>query len=90
MTSTSGHDLKKFDGKNFPLWKMQMEDVLVQKDLLMPLMGFAKKPATMADEEWKILDQKALATIRLSLAESVYFNVSDESKRRPPRTRCFS
>ena len=25
------------------------------------------------------MDRKALATIRLSLAESVYFNVSDES-----------
>jgi hypothetical protein len=37
---------------------MQMEDYLYQKDLFLPLSGVAKKPATMKDEEWEILEQK--------------------------------
>jgi hypothetical protein len=47
-----------------------MEDYLYQKDLFLPLSGVAKKPAAMKDEEWEILDRKALGTIRLSLAAS--------------------
>jgi hypothetical protein len=38
----------------------------------------AKKSITMKDEEWEILDRKALGTIRLSLAVSVAFNISKE------------
>ena len=40
--------------------------------------GVAKKPAAMKDEEWEILDRKALGTIRLSLAASVAFNILKE------------
>jgi hypothetical protein len=32
----------------------------------------------MKDEEWEIIDIKALGTIRLSLAASVDFNISKE------------
>ena len=32
----------------------------------------------MKDEEWEILDRKALGTIRLSLAALVAFNISKE------------
>jgi hypothetical protein len=58
---------------------MQMEDYLYQKDLFLPLGGVAKKPMTMKDEEWEILDRKALGTIQLSLAASVAFNISKEN-----------
>jgi hypothetical protein len=34
----------------------------------------------MKDEEWKVLDRKALGMIRLSLAASVAFNISKENK----------
>jgi hypothetical protein len=36
----------------------------------------------MKDEEWKVLDRKALGTIRLSLAASVAFNISKEKTTR--------
>jgi hypothetical protein len=52
-----------------------MEDYLYQKDLFLPLGRIAKKPMDMKDEEWDILDIKALGTIRLSLAASVAFNI---------------
>jgi hypothetical protein len=70
--------VKKFNGQNYQLWKMQMEDYLYQKDLFLPLGGIAKKSTTMKDEEWEVLDRKALGTIQLSLAASVAFNISKE------------
>ena len=70
--------VEKFNGQNYQLWKMQMEDNLYQKDLFLPLSGVAKKPAAMKDEKWEILDRKALGTIWLSLAVSVAFNISKE------------
>ena len=66
--------VEKFNGQNFSLWKMQMEDYLYQKDLYLPLGGKAKKPMDMEDEEWNLLDRKALGTIRLCLAASVAFS----------------
>jgi hypothetical protein len=38
----------------------------------------AKKPMATKDEEWEILDRKALGMIRLSLEASVDFNISKE------------
>ena len=35
-----------------------------------------KKLVTMKDEEWEVLDIKALGTIQLFLASSVDFNIS--------------
>jgi hypothetical protein len=55
--------VEKFNGQNYQLWKMQMEDYLYQNDLLLPLGGVAKKSMAMKDEEWEILDRKALGTI---------------------------
>ena len=38
----------------------------------------AKQPVAMKDEEWEVLDRKALGTIQLCLASSVAFNISKE------------
>ena len=69
----------KFNGQNFPLWKMQMEDYLYQKDLYLPLSRKTKKPMTMKDAEWELIDRKALRTVRLCLVASVTFNISKET-----------
>lgn len=69
--------IERFDGKDFAFWKMQIEDYLYQKDLYQPLEG--KKPETMKEEDWKVLDRKALGVVRLTLARSVAFNVKDET-----------
>jgi hypothetical protein len=78
MSEDGKFRVEKFNGQNYQLWKMQMEDYLYQKDLFLPLGGIAKKPTATKDEEWEILDRKALGTIRLSLAASVAFNISKE------------
>jgi hypothetical protein len=78
MSEYGKFTVEKFNDQNCQLWKMQMEDYLYQKDLFLPLSGVAKKLAAMKDEEWEILDRKALGTIRLSLAALVAFNISKE------------
>jgi hypothetical protein len=78
MSEDGKFRVEKFNGQNYQLWKMQMEDYLYQKDLFLPLSGVEKKLAAMKDEEWEILDRNALGTIRLSLAASVAFNISKE------------
>jgi hypothetical protein len=55
--------VKKFNSQNYQLWKMQMEDYLYQKDLFLPLGGIENKSTTMNDEEWEVIDRKALRTI---------------------------
>ena len=71
--------VEKFNNQNFPLWKMQMEDYLYQKDLYLPLSGKTKNSAAMIDAEWNILDRKALGTVRLCLAASIAFNILKET-----------
>jgi hypothetical protein len=71
--------VEKFNGQNYQLWNMQMEDYLYQKDLFLPLGGIEKNLTTMKDEEWEILDRKALGMIRMSLAASVAFNILKEN-----------
>jgi hypothetical protein len=81
MSEDGKFRVEKFNGQNYQLWKMQMEDYLYQKDLFLPLGRIAKKPTATKDEEWEILDRKALGTIRLSLAALVAFNISKEKTK---------
>ena len=53
----------RFNGLNFELWKMQMEDYLYQKDLWKPLEGKTKNQGSMSNAKWDILDRKALESI---------------------------
>ena len=56
-----------------------MEDYLYQKDMYLPLNGKTKKPMTMIDAEWEILDWKAFETVWLCLTTSVAFNILKET-----------
>jgi len=58
---------------------MQIEDYLYQRDLYLPLSGKTKKPTSMIDTEWDIIERKVLGTIRLCLAASTAFNISKET-----------
>ena len=55
---------------------MEIEEYLYQKDLFLPLGGITKKSIATKDEEWKIIDRKALGTIWISLEASVALNTS--------------
>jgi hypothetical protein len=78
MSEDGKFRVKKFNDQNYQLWKIQMEDYLYHKDLFLPLGGVPKNLMAMKDEEWEILDRKALGMIRLILAASVAFNISKE------------
>lgn len=69
--------IEKFEGQDFAWWKMQVEDLLCQKDLLQVLTG--NKPEKVKDDEWADMDRKALAVIRFTLAKSVAFNIVKET-----------
>ena len=53
-----------------------MEDYLYQKYVYQPLEDKSKKLASMSDEEWSLLDRKALGAIRICPSSSVAFNIS--------------
>lgn len=78
MSENEFFSFKKFDGTNFSLWKEQIRDVLIQKKQIKPLAGVEAKPANMSEDDWNELDALAKSTIRLHLAESVYFTVVNE------------
>ena len=73
------YNIRKFDGTNFSMWKEQIKDVLVQKKQLKPISGPTAKPVDMSEEDWAELDALAKSTIRLHLAESVYFTMVSET-----------
>eukprot|EP00250_Pteridium_aquilinum_P021200 c25051_g1_i1 orf=1172-1807(-) len=82
MKDRDVYDIKKFDGSNFALWKEQIQDILVQKKQKAPIL-FANRAAALT-EHFQVtqydrdeLDAMARSTIRLHLAESVYFTVLD-------------
>eukprot|EP00253_Pinus_taeda_P023019 PITA_23019 len=71
--------VEKFNSQNFLLWKMEMEDYLYHKDLYLSLGGKTKMLMGMTDEEWNLLDRKALRIVRLCHAASVAFNILKET-----------
>jgi hypothetical protein len=79
MVEDENFRVEKFNGQKYQLWKMHMEDYLYQKDMFLPLGGIEKKPMTMKDKEWEVLDRNALGTIWLSLTTLVDFNISKEN-----------
>ena len=78
MASSGKIEIKKFNGQSFELWKLKMEDLLVDKDQWIAV-DPGTKPTTVSDEEWKKLDRKAKSTIRLCVSDSVLLNVSGEA-----------
>ena len=78
MVSGGKIEIEKFNGQSFELWKLKMEDMLVDKDQWIAV-DPSTKPMAMSDEDWKKLDQKAKRTIRLCVSNSVLLNVSGEA-----------
>jgi hypothetical protein len=78
MASNSKMEIEKFNGKIFELWKLKMEDLLVDKDQWIMVDPGTAPTGTSADD-WKKMDRKAKSTIRLCLSDSVLLNVSEEA-----------
>ena len=78
-TSSTGVEIWRFDGrKNFAIWKEMMQDVLIIRRQIEAI-RHNNKPTPMTTEEWCSLDEIARSTIRMHLAENVYFNLTKET-----------
>ena len=75
--SCSLFNIEKLNGTNFPFWKEQIYNVLVQKKQVKPIKLQGVKLEAMSHEEWGELDELARSTIIQTLSKSVYFNVKD-------------
>ena len=78
-SETSLYNIKKLDGSNFPFCKKQIWHVLVQKKQVQPIKLKGVKPEGMNEADQLDLDELACSMIMLTLAESVYFNVAEET-----------
>ena len=79
---SSKFEVEKFNGKNkFELWKLKMQEILVQQGLQKSLEGKTKKLASMTNKDWEDLDARALSTICLCLEDEVVFNIVGEETR---------
>ncbi|KAF5766504.1 putative RNA-directed DNA polymerase [Helianthus annuus] len=77
MAEDSKIKIDKFDGSDYGFWKMQIEDLLYQKSLHLPMS--VEQPDDMYDEDWMLLDRQALGVVWLSLAKSVAYNIVNET-----------
>jgi hypothetical protein len=78
MASNSKMEINKFNGKSFELWKLKMEDPLVDRDQWI-MVDLGTAPTGTSADDWKELDQKAKRTIQLCLYNSILLNVSEEA-----------
>jgi hypothetical protein len=62
MASNSKMEIEKFNGKIFELWKLKMEDLLVDRDQWIMVDPGTAPTGTSADD-WKKLDRKEKSTI---------------------------
>jgi hypothetical protein len=71
-------EIKKLNGKIFELWKLKMEDLLVEKDQWI-VVDPGISPTRTSKNDWKKLDRKVKRTIRLCLSNSLLLNVLEEA-----------
>lgn len=62
----------------FELWKLNMEDLMVDKDQWITI-DLGTKPTTMLTEDWAKLDSKEKITIQLCISDLVLLNVLGEA-----------
>ena len=62
---------------NYANWKIKMEDHLIVKDLYEPI-DREQIPTGVLESEWKLLNKKAVATIRQCIDVSVIQHVAND------------
>jgi hypothetical protein len=74
MASNLKIEIEKFNGKRFELWKIKMEDLLVDRDQWIAV-DPGTAPTRTSTDDWKKLDRKVKRTICLCLSDLVLLNV---------------
>ena len=76
-SSSSIFNIEKLNGTNFPFWKSQIMNVLVQKKQVKPIKLKGVKPKAMDQDDWDKMDKLAKSTIMLSLNKSIHYNINE-------------
>jgi hypothetical protein len=77
MASKSRIEIEKFNGHNFELWKLKIEDLFVDKEQWIAIY-IGTMLIGISTEEWEKLERRARNMIQLFLPNSVLLNVSCE------------
>jgi hypothetical protein len=77
MVSSSRIEIEKFNGQNFELWKLKIEDLLVDREQWITIC-LGTILLGMSREEWEKLKVRERSTIQMSLADSMLLNVLGE------------
>jgi hypothetical protein len=78
MESNLKMEIEKFNGKIFELWKLKMEDLLVEIYQWITV-DPCTAPIGTSTYDWKKLDRKVKSTIRLCLSYLVVLNVLEDA-----------
>jgi hypothetical protein len=62
MARNSKMEIGKFNGKIFELWKLKIEDLLVDRDQWI-MVDLDTAPTETSTNDWKTMDRKAKSTI---------------------------
>ena len=76
LSETTVFNIEKLDGTNFPFWKKQMYNVLVQKKQVKSIKLNGVNPTDMDQEAWSDMDELAKSIIMLSMSKTIYYNVN--------------
>jgi hypothetical protein len=76
MVSSSRIEIEKINGRNFELWKLKMEDLLVDREQWTTVCP-GTQLISMSTEEWEKLERREISMNQLCLV-SVLLNVSCE------------
>jgi hypothetical protein len=68
MASSSRIEIEKFNGQSFELWKLEMEDLLVDREQSV-VVDLGTKPTTILKEDWERLERKVRSMIQLCLSD---------------------
>jgi len=72
-------EVSKFDGSgDFRLWQVKMQSILIDKSLDIALEKVDSDLASASKDELKTIDKRALAVLRLALANNVLRHVCEE------------
>ena len=75
---SSMHGMIYLDSANYAVWKTKMEDILYVKDLYEPILN-ESMPTGQDESKWKILNRKAVGTIRQFVDVSVLQHISNDT-----------
>ena len=80
----------KLTDSNYSVWKSNMRDMLVVKDLWLPVQFRDKRPDKIDAMTWEVMHMKTTAYIRCFIDMSLYNNFNEESQAHGRRsTLCF-